>query len=394
VVQIAEQFATALSHHRGGRLGDAEGLYRQIIAADPNHVESLHFLGVLAGQTGRVELSANLIGRALALKPDYAEAHCNLGRALAMQGKLAEAGTHFERAASLKPDYTEAHYNLGRVLSEQEKFAAAIVHYDRVLAVRPDLADVWLARGLALQRTNRQQEAIASYSQALARGGDTEVIPYYLASLGAGTAPGAAPRQLVAKSFDQWAERYDQDVLGTLTYRTPDLLFDAMAHVLSVRNLDILDLGCGTGLSGVRFRPFARTLTGVDLSSRMLKVAHDRRIYDSLVCADLIEYLELQSKNFDVAMAADVFVYIGDLSKVFSRVRGALKDSGFFAFSVETTNQQDFVLRSTLKYAHSGSYLRKLANEHSFSLESMESRVIRQDGGIDVVGDLAVLRCS
>jgi predicted TPR repeat methyltransferase len=426
--QLTEQFAVALSHHKAGRLAEAERLYRQICAVDPDHAGSLHFLGVLAGQVGRNDLAIDLIGRALALKPDYAEAHYNLGRALTMQGKLGEAVAHYERAATLKPNYTEAHIGLGNILREQGRLSEAMVRYERVLALRPDFAEAhynlgaaqlglgnltaamncferalalkpddaeaWLARGQALQRLSRPEEAIVAYRHALAKGGDPEVIVYHLASLGAEQAPGAAPKQVLTKGYDQYADRYDQHVIGMLKYQTPDLLFDAMTRFVISRNLDILDLGCGTGLFGARLHPLARTLTGVDISSNMLKIAGQRQIYDNLVCGELVEFLQTQTKRFDLAGAADVFVYIGDLSGAFRGVRGALRDGGFFCFSVEISEQQDFALKANLKYAHSDAYLRRLAKDHGFVVEMIESRVIRQDGGTDVVGYLAVLRCS
>src|ERR1700682_964282 len=86
-VSIAERFAVALSHHQAGRLAEAERLYRQICAVDPNHVDSLHFLGVLAGQVGRNDIAIDQIGRALALRPDYAEALCNMGSVLAKENR-------------------------------------------------------------------------------------------------------------------------------------------------------------------------------------------------------------------------------------------------------------------------------------------------------------------
>jgi predicted TPR repeat methyltransferase len=427
VAQIAEKFAAALSHHRAGRLAEAESLYRQICAVDPNHVGSLHFLGVLAGQVGRNDIAIDLIGRAVALRPDYAEAHCNLGRAFTMQGKLSEATPHYERAISLKPnyaeahiglgnilreqgrlgeaiasyertlalkpDYAEAHYKLGSVLSDQRKLTAALARFERALALKPAHAEAWLGRGRTLQRLNRPEEAIIAFRQAFVKGGDAEVIQFYLASLGAEAAPVAAPRRLVTKAFNQCADQYDHEVLGTLKYKTPDLLFDAMAPFLPSRNLDVVDLGCGTGLFGARLRPLARTLMGVDFSSKMLEIARQRQVYDHLACSELIEFLQTRTKNCDLAVAADVFVYLGDLRGVFERVRGALRDGGLFAFSVEISEEQDFVLGATLKYAHSDAYLRRLAKDHGFVLEAIESKVIRQENGIDVVGYLPVLRC-
>jgi predicted TPR repeat methyltransferase len=220
------------------------------------------------------------------------------------------------------------------------------------------------------------------------------VIAYHLGSLGAEEARVAAPKQVVAEGFDQYADRYDQHVLGALKYQTHKLLSDATMRFVASRNLDILDLGCGTGLFGARLHPLARRLIGVDISSNMLKVAQQRQIYDNLVCSELIEFLQAQTETFDLVGAADVFVYIGDLSGVFRGVRGALRDGGIFCFSVEISEGQDFALKANLKYAHSDAYLRRLAKDHGFVVEMIESQVIRQDGGIDVVGYLAILRCS
>jgi predicted TPR repeat methyltransferase len=102
--------------------------------------------------------------------------------------------------------------------------------------------------------------------------------------------------------------------------------------------------------------------------------------------------MQTQTKKFDLAVAADVFVYIGDLSRVFHEVRGALRDGGLFGFSVEASEGQDFVLRSTLRYAHSAAYLRTLSQHHGFILETIESKVLRQEDGNDVVGHIAMLR--
>jgi predicted TPR repeat methyltransferase len=153
-------------------------------------------------------------------------------------------------------------------------------------------------------------------------------------------------------------------------------------------------MGCGTGLMGERLRRMKRTLTGVDLSPNMLEKARQRDIYDQLVDADLVKFLEAQHQAFDLAVAADVFVYVGDLSPVFSAVRKALRDGGLFCFSVEAIETGDFVLRNTLRYAHSIDYLRKLAGQNQFAVESIDAQVIRQDSGKDIGGYHAVMRLA
>jgi predicted TPR repeat methyltransferase/predicted negative regulator of RcsB-dependent stress response len=373
-----------------GRLDDAAAHYGRALAVSPQMPEAHYRLGNVLKKQGRAGDAAACYQRTLALKPDHAEAHSNLGTVLFERRDLKAAMGCFERAVALKPDFAEAWLGLGQVFHQAQ-------HYDEALAAfarAPDLAEAWLGRARSLNRLKRSPEAIVAYRQALAKGGDAEVIHYYLAALGAERAPLAAPRRLVSTVFDRYSDRYDQHVLGPLQYRTPGLLFDAAVRSASSCNLDILDLGCGTGLSGARFRPRARTLVGIDISSSMLDVARQRQIYDNLVCGELVEFLQMQTEKFDLAVAADVLVYIGDLSRVFHHVRGALRDKGLFGFSVEASDEQDFVLRPTLRYAHSTAYIRKLSAEHGFVVESLESKVIRQEDGNDVAGHIAMLRRS
>jgi predicted TPR repeat methyltransferase len=172
------------------------------------------------------------------------------------------------------------------------------------------------------------------------------------------------------------------------------LLFDAMVRLAPSGNFDILDLGCGTGLVGARFHQLARTLTGIDISPNMLEAARQRQIYDTLICGDLIGFLPTQTGNFDIAVAGDVFIYVGDLTAVFQGVRGALRDGGIFGFSVEAREEGDFALRATRRYAHSKAYIEKLAQAHGFAVESIETHAIRQEDGIDVTGNVVMLRCS
>jgi predicted TPR repeat methyltransferase len=345
-----------MASHRAGNLVEAERLYRQICAVDPHNVESLHYLGVLAGQAGRSDIAIDLIGRALALRPDRVESW------------LA----------------------LGNVFEQAQRYDDAVASY----AKAPGLAEAWLGRARALKRLNRPEEVIVAYRQALARGGDPEVIRFFLASLGAEPPPAAAPKRLISSVYDQHSDHYDQHMVGTLKYQIPDLLFDAIMRLGPSRNLDILDLGCGTGLLGALLHPLARTMTGVDISPKMLALARQRQIYDNLVCGDLIEVLQVQTKDFDLIVAADVLVYFGDLSKVFREARARLRDGGLFGFSVEAGEEQDFVLRATLRYAHSAACLRKLSQDHGLVLESIESKVLRHENGIDVLGHIAVLRRS
>ena len=136
-------FNDALQHHQAGRLAEAEQLYRQILALDPHHTDSLHLLGVLAGQVGRYDFAVELIGQAIAVRGDDPLFHYNLANALRDQGKPDEAAAGYERALKFKPDLAEAHNNLGIIFQSQGRLDDAAAHFTRALASKPDYVDVF-----------------------------------------------------------------------------------------------------------------------------------------------------------------------------------------------------------------------------------------------------------
>jgi tetratricopeptide (TPR) repeat protein len=161
-------FTNALEHHHRGRLAEAERLYRQILALNPRHADSLHLLGVLAHQVGRDDAAVDLIGAAIALDKRRAAYHSNLGTALQARGKLEEAANSYRQALDLKPEMAEAQINLGAVYESLGKRELAEAHLRRALALRPDLAEVHVNLGNILQAQGKLDEAVASQKRALA----------------------------------------------------------------------------------------------------------------------------------------------------------------------------------------------------------------------------------
>src|SRR5438874_7659636 len=101
----AQLFDAALRLHQQGRLAEAEGLYRRVLAVEPRHGDSLHLLGVTAMQMGRPEVALELIGQAIAVQPSAAGFHNNIAEAARMLGRLDEAIRHLERAIQLEPGF-------------------------------------------------------------------------------------------------------------------------------------------------------------------------------------------------------------------------------------------------------------------------------------------------
>ena len=236
-------------------------------------------------------------------------------------------------------------------------------------------------------------EGEVSLRRAVACGADPERIRFVLASIGLETVLRWHPGY-VTDLFDNYAHRFDAELVEVLRYRTPELLEQLVRRNSARASLDILDLGCGTGLCGTLLKPIARRLTGVDLSANMLAQARDRDVYGELECRELTDYLARCDAEFDLVVAADVFIYLGDLTPVFDGVRRALRTGGRLAFSVEAGVQQEFELAVTRRYRHSRSYVERLAAGHGFAVDAIETGVLRREAGSDVNGHLALLRLA
>ena len=167
-LDIAQTLSTALTLHQAGRLNEAEGLYRQILAVDPNHADGLHLLGVIAHQGGRSEIAVELIGKAIAHNNGVADFHCNFANALAALGRLGEAEMHYRRAIGLNPNHAESHNNVGNALTEQGRLDEALEHFRQAIAARPRYAEAHYNLANALVSLGRTNDAVAEYREAIA----------------------------------------------------------------------------------------------------------------------------------------------------------------------------------------------------------------------------------
>lgn len=389
----SSDFDKGLALHQQGRLADAEAVYRRILRTAPTHFDALHLLGVIAGQTDRFDEALELLNRALKQRPESAAALNNLGNTLGSLGRHKEAVQTFERALALRPDDPKALRNRGTSLRLLEMPVEALASFDAALALKPDYAEALIGRAEALLTLHRRAQAIEAFQQALPLGKEVEQIRYALAALGVEPTPPTAPADYVEALFDSYAHNFDEHLVKSLGYRTPELLVAELGGANPPPAADVVDLGCGTGLCGPLLRPLARRLDGVDLSGLMLTKARKLGLYDELVQDDVAGMLAARPLRYDIAVAADVFVYIGNLEAVFAATAAALRPGGLFAFSVEAcADEADFRLGPKRRYAHSRAYLQRLAGAHGLVTESVRHSPIRKEGDEPVDGLLVVLR--
>jgi len=422
-------------------LGQPEAALDSIDAAlrlDPRYALAWNNRGNTLRRLGRAREALDSYERALAVQPGYPEAWCHRAIVLNDLGRHADAVASAEQALAMRAAYADALQALGNALQALERLTDAVAAYERALAAAQPAqqAEIWCARGAALKKSGMLEQALDSYEQALQQrpdyamaehyranvlralgrreeaiqayrrardlGADPADIGFALAALGEGATPAAAPADYVKGLFDQYAGHFDRHLVEVLGYRTPQLLHALLQPHLPAAPLpcfeQALDLGCGTGLCAPFMRPLAGKLIGVDLSQKMLDQAGTLGLYDELALGDIAGFLERGGQDYGLVLAADVFVYIGELAPVFGGVARALRPGGLFAFSCEALEAQDgaddgagYAITASNRYAHALAYIERLGAACGLAVTATQNATLRREHGKDVPGHLVLL---
>jgi predicted TPR repeat methyltransferase len=273
---------------------------------------------------------------------------------------------------------------------------ASVAALSRVLETAPDFANGWFNLGEMQRQLGQSDAAIAAYRKVIELDpSDIFGAGLRLARLRAST-PDGMPEAYVRGMFDQYAPRFDAELVETLGYRAPALLRGAVeaacrAQGRAVTFDTMLDLGCGTGLGGAAFRDCAKHLTGVDLSSGMIALAQHKTIYDRLAADEIGRFLAAQiaaARTYSLIVAADVFAYLASLSGICAAAAHAMTDGALFAFTVETHPGDGVVLGDGLRYAHGTAHVRAALT--GLKLLELTEISTRNEAGTPVPGLLVV----
>ena len=274
----------------------------------------------------------------------------------------------------------------------------------QALELVPDWAAGWFRLADYEEKSGRKEAAVAALRKVLTLNPDDIFgASLKLALLGGAETPDQPSSLYVAQLFDDYADRFDKALVEKLDYTVPEKLAALIAeHAGDARFADVIDLGCGTGLFGERIRQKADRLEGFDLSTNMLTKAEVKSLYDHLAQADLSLppeasglFSDMPDHRADLVSAADVLMYLGSLDSVFVIASQLLSAQGLFAFSVEDADAQgDFILRPSLRYAHSETYIQSLCKRFGFDILAVSKTAIRNDGGKPVFGILFLTRTS
>ena len=353
--------------------------------------------GTKYANLGQLDTAISCYEKALSIKPDYAEAHYNLGFSHHRLGQLDAAVRSYKKVVAIKPDYAKEHNN--KILSVIYFFTIgqipdAIDTLEALIKDNPNDALLFNMIGGCYASLGQPDMAVKNYEQALAIKPDYSV-PQHMFNALTGNTSKEPPKEYVKNLFDDYAERFDDSLIKQLGYKLPFLMKELILKLDPPRNKfkKVIDLGCGTGLTGKELRDISNNLTGIDISSNMVAKTRELDVYDHLIVGDIVDILSSSKEKYDLFIALDVFIYIGELTKIFKTVRQCCNKNALFIFSIETQKGDDYSLLKSARYAHSDNYILKIASDGFKLIESQELNLRKEkEGWID--GKIFILQAS
>ncbi len=381
-------------HGRVQNYSEAEAAFLRALDLDPGAAAALAGLGFLYFQQRRFGEAADRLEAAIQLRSLTPQLHACLGYLFYNLGEFSKAATALAIEAGMHPDDARVIRRLALC-----RFIEAVLHEDvqTALAIYAGIAGPHAEDRMDVTRTafhllssHGHRDAAIKLGRARLSWAPDDPVQIYLLDALVQKPVARAPDNYIVEYFNGFAETFDKQLTGVLNYRTPEELVNLLAK-LERTFPEVLDLGCGTGLAGPLLRALAGTLTGVDLSPKMLEKAAERGVYDRLIEGEIETFLGRQPDRFDLIFATDVLIYFGDLAQLMRGAAKSLRPGGLFAFSIERAITNGYALLPTGRFAHHPSYVEELANGDFVVLEKVPA-AIRLEACQPVEGVLYVLQ--
>ncbi len=397
-IQIAPQFVDAyynlgLALVKQNQLDDAIETYQKLLQLAPEHAAARFLLASSLMRKEKIDEALIEFLHIEKTQPHHVETQSNIAACYLKKGALNEAKMHYKKALELTPNDTQILFNLGVIDTQLGNMDNAIQHYQKAVRIDPDFFAAHNNLGVAFLAKQHIPFALQHFKEALKLQPDNQSIHYTIQALSQNQSLLAAPTDYVKSLFDSYADHYEQHLLTALDYQIP-IHFKRILTQLHATNAhwDILDLGAGTGLCASAVQPFLKTLTGVDLSLKMLDMARDKNIYTTLACDELISFLAKKRADYDLIMAGDTLVYIGNLSTVFQHIKQALRASGLFLFNTEISENEEYKMNQSGRFSHHKKYIETLAKQNHFKIVHYEKAITRMQNNEPVYGHLYLLQ--
>lgn len=346
---------------------------------------------------GQFDKAISLYEKAILIKPNYVEAHYNLGQSNHKLGQLDTAVRSYKKVVDINPEFAVNHTN--KILNviyffSKGQILDALDLLEILIKNSPKDALLFNMIGGCYAALGKVDMSIQNYEKALALK-PNYAIPQHMINSLTGNTSKEPPKEYVKNLFDDYAQKFNDSLVEKLQYKLPFIIKEIIYKLNNAKSTfkKVVDLGCGTGLAGPDLREISDNLTGIDLSSNMIDKARKLDIYDNLIVGDIVEQLGLLEEKYDLFVALDVFIYIGEPTNFFNAVKKCCNKNSLFIFSIETQEDEGYSLLKSSRYAHSDSYILDVAS-NGFRLVDSHNVRLRKEGNNWIDGKIYIFKAS
>ncbi len=377
-----------------GYLQDALDCFRTVLSLNPNDVEAWVNSGVVLLQQHEPQMAIHEFSKALSIDPNHEAARNNLAATFVYFDRFENALVHYNELLKSNPNHMEYAYNAAVCEMALGHLDAAITLYEKILRQNPKHFATLNNMAAIHNRLDQHQKTKDFLERALAVQPDNETCSFMLNALTHQDNKPASCTTYVRHLFNDYAIHYEQHMNHALGYTLSHHIASVL-HQMPLFNVPkALDLGCGTGLTGIVLRELCQYLIGIDVSSKMLTKAQEKDIYDELFEAEAVAWLKQNAQHYDLVVAADVLPYVGDLAPLMEILSQRIQPKGYFICTFEISECEDWSIQETARFCHHPEYVVSLAKQFGFNLKSEQKVAGRQHQGQDLHVVLCVFERS
>lgn len=374
------------------KLGDhdrAVNFLKPVTESNPELLSAWNALAAALLSCNHAEEAERVLKSGLQYHPESPVLTLHLARAKAMAGQSDSAMRVYADFSRMSGQLVQE----AESLAQSGQFGEAELLYRQVLKVQESNSLAYAGLGRLLLRMGRDDEAKVNLERALIVNPSDATSRHFLRAIGPACEKKSDPAY-VRNLFDAYADDFERSLTHDLDYCVPNAI-QRLLSSMQIEPLEILDLGCGTGLVGVALNGYEGDIDGIDLSASMLAKAKEKGRYRKLTHGEIVDFLQRSSDFWDLVVAADVLIYVGDVKELFSAVERRLRPDGRFCFSVESCDMQDIELHpGSGRFRHSDAYLQQCLEVSGLVLERVDDLTLRTEFGKGIKGKLLLARKS
>jgi predicted TPR repeat methyltransferase len=374
----------------------AETDIRRAVSLNPMWVVSVTELASFLSRQARHDEALQQVKKAIALEPGNVEV---ITRAVDMAHaalRVHDAAVWLEQLVQLQPNNTRFKNILANDLAYMGRNDEAYALFADALNINPHDATTLQSRARLYWQQGKTGEAAQDMAALYAvQPGVLETAFWY--QLTHGQTPSTLPIEMVRSTFDAAAVHFKTQGISEQLHRLPDLMASMITARHTTLEINMLDLGCGTGLLGQRLGRLNGALVGVDISTQMVSQMLGLGLYDKVHTVNVLDALDATPDSlYHVISACDTFPYIGDLSQAVPNAHRILLPGGHLIFSCEIAaeDEADMVLRPSMRFAHKRSAVEALCQSTGFVRVDVMETLLYQDNrdlkGFVVIAEKAV----